>query len=312
MVMRVGGLASGMDIESMVNKLMDAERIPLVKLEQDKMMLEWKRDAFREVNRSMSELDSIILDMKLSKTYDSKSIYSSQPGAVIATGSSKSTNGSYNIKVDQLATNEMHVGDEREDKVMDTEFKDKTTIKFATYDDSGELIDRKVEMENGETYKDALKRINDEDNGVRAFYDSKSKQVVLESTQTGEFKPKEENLNSTGYEKQIVFNDDFFGEIGLTNTGEAPNYEDKFGGIVKAENAKFTYNDSLEITTQNNSCELNGINFQFNDVTNGNAKLTVTNDVDASFDKITAFVDKYNEVVEKLNKTQSEKSISRL
>ena len=72
MVMRVGGLATGMDIESIVNKLMEAERMPLVRLTQDRQMLEWKRDAFRDINKALLELDNMILDMKLSKTYFTK------------------------------------------------------------------------------------------------------------------------------------------------------------------------------------------------------------------------------------------------
>ena len=36
MVMRIGGLASGMDIDSMVEKLMQAEKAPLNKLYQNK------------------------------------------------------------------------------------------------------------------------------------------------------------------------------------------------------------------------------------------------------------------------------------
>src|SRR5690625_5758427 len=85
MVMRVGGLASGMDIEAMVNKLMEAERIPLEKMRQDQTKLEWKRDAFRDINRELLKLDELMLDMKLSRTYQSKSVTSSQDNAITAT-----------------------------------------------------------------------------------------------------------------------------------------------------------------------------------------------------------------------------------
>lgn len=70
--MRVGGLATGMDIEQMVNRLMDAERIPYRKMMQDRTTLTWKQDAFRDVNKSLLELDNLVLDMKLSKTYHLK------------------------------------------------------------------------------------------------------------------------------------------------------------------------------------------------------------------------------------------------
>src|SRR5690625_156206 len=104
MVMRVGGLASGMDIEAMVNKLMEAERIPLEKMRQDQTKLEWKRDAFRDINRELLKLDELMLDMKLSRTYQSKSVTSSQDNAITATARANSTPGSYLINVTQLAT----------------------------------------------------------------------------------------------------------------------------------------------------------------------------------------------------------------
>ncbi len=54
-MMRVGGLASGMDIEGMVEKLMEAERMPLVRLQQQQETLTWKRDSFRFSTRIHTE-----------------------------------------------------------------------------------------------------------------------------------------------------------------------------------------------------------------------------------------------------------------
>lgn len=57
MVMRIGGLASGMDIDSMVEKLMQAEKAPLNKLFQQKQKYEWQRDAYRDVNKKLKAFD---------------------------------------------------------------------------------------------------------------------------------------------------------------------------------------------------------------------------------------------------------------
>lgn len=293
MVMRVGGLATGMDIESIVNKLMDAERIPLVKLQQDKAMLEWKRDAFRDVNRAISELDSMMYDMKMSKTYNSKSVASSQENAVTATGATSASNGSYNINVERLATNEMHVGGKLGDDVdPNAALGEEGKFIFKTYDEKEQkMVEHVINVEANDTINSVMKKINNGDNNVRAFFDTQSKQVILETTRTGKY-------NEAG--KEIEFEVDGF----LTNRLKLNSGEGN--KVIDAQNAEFTYNDGLKIESQNNSYTLNGINFQFHDVTTGNAKLTVTNDVDASFEKIVKFVDKYNEVIEKLNATQQE------
>src|SRR5690625_2607096 len=100
-MMRVGGLASGMDIDQIVKQLMSAERIPLNKMQQDRTMLEWQRDGFRDINKKLSELDNMMLDMKLSHTYNSKIAASSQEGAVSATATTSAYDGTYDINVTQ-------------------------------------------------------------------------------------------------------------------------------------------------------------------------------------------------------------------
>ena len=48
--LRIGGLASGMDIDGIVSELMTAERMPLDKIEQKKIYTEWQRDDYRTMN----------------------------------------------------------------------------------------------------------------------------------------------------------------------------------------------------------------------------------------------------------------------
>lgn len=60
--MRIGGLASGMDIDQLVNDLMKAERIPLDKLYQKKQIFEWQRDAYREINKKLADFDQYLFN----------------------------------------------------------------------------------------------------------------------------------------------------------------------------------------------------------------------------------------------------------
>jgi flagellar hook-associated protein 2 len=47
---RLSGIASGMDTDSLVKKLMDAERIPFNKMKQNREKLAWQSDAYRKWN----------------------------------------------------------------------------------------------------------------------------------------------------------------------------------------------------------------------------------------------------------------------
>lgn len=61
-MVRISGLASGMDIDELVKSMMQAERVPLDKLTQKKQSSEWQRDDYRSMNTSLSELDTLIRD----------------------------------------------------------------------------------------------------------------------------------------------------------------------------------------------------------------------------------------------------------
>src|SRR5699024_10801142 len=176
--MRIGGLATGMDTEQLVDKLMAAERMPLDRMEQDKTKLTWKRDGFRDINKALLELDNMMLDMKLSKTYNTKTVSSSQENAVTATALTSTSNGTYSIKVEKLATSAINVSKEAididENQPLKQQNIDPREIKFWTYNEDGEEQEYKIDVDDGDTLNDILKKINDCDSPVRAFYDSQS------------------------------------------------------------------------------------------------------------------------------------------
>ena len=62
MVTRISGLASGMDIDTIVKGLMDAQRVPLDKLYQKKTYTEWQRDDYRTINTAIEEFETLITD----------------------------------------------------------------------------------------------------------------------------------------------------------------------------------------------------------------------------------------------------------
>ncbi|KEF40307.1 flagellar capping protein [Schinkia azotoformans MEV2011] len=105
MNMRIGGLASGMDIDQIVKDLMKAERIPLDKLKQKKQTLEWQRDDYRSMNTLLLDFRTELTQMKLTTKYRARSVTSSNEALATATASSAASRGSYTISnVTQLAT----------------------------------------------------------------------------------------------------------------------------------------------------------------------------------------------------------------
>lgn len=102
---RFGGLASGIDTDTIIKQLMQAERAPVDKLEQKKQTTEWKRDAYREINRSLMTLRNSAVDLSFSRNFYAKTSSSSDESRVSVVAGPSSGNTAIRIdSVEQLAT----------------------------------------------------------------------------------------------------------------------------------------------------------------------------------------------------------------
>jgi flagellar hook-associated protein 2 len=301
--MRVGGLASGIDTDSLVEQLMNAEKQKLYKMQQEQTKLTWQQDSYREVSTSLKSFDDMLTNMKLSTTYNQKTTTSSS-SAITATADSTASNGSYSIEVTQVATAAINVSTDRVggDNFNPNEpIGEQYTVSFTTYDQDGKEIPYNKTFNASDSLNDILKDITNSNAGVRASYDTQSGKVVMEKKYTGD-------LNEDIYDNdgkllsrnaEIDFGTDnafFTGFLNLKNENES-------GG----QNAKITYNGVLDVETAKNSYSLGGVTFNFVDKTDGPVRISVDNDVDAAYNKIKEFVDKYNEIIENINGRLDEK-----
>ncbi|TGB02363.1 flagellar hook-associated protein 2 [Halobacillus salinus] len=317
--MRIGGLASGMDIDKLVSDLMRAERQPMNKMEQDKQWLEWKRDSYRDVNKQLAELDDMAFEMKLERSYNSKNTSSSDP-AVSATATASAGNGTYTLDVKEVATAAYNYSENTITKSGDTfdpdaalssqqgKFKNginlTETFSLTTYNQDGSKNQQFFEVQGDKSLNEILKEISESDLGIRAFYDKSADKVMMERTETGNFN--QDDTEFLGAEIGFDGSNNF-----ITSTLDIKNGDNSSGSWKLNEkggsDAKFTYNNGLNITSHSNSYTLNGVNFEFNDVTDGNITVDVSNNVDEAIDNIVEFVDKYNEVIESLGDKTDEK-----
>lgn len=309
MVTRISGLASGMDIDQMVSDMMKAQKIPLDKMKQQKQWTEWQRDSYRDVNTKLNELLTMAKDMNYQKTYVSKKTTSSNEGAVSATASPSSSMGTYSIKIDKIATAAINTSQNKLSKSASQKvdpnkaFSEQSGVfnkdvangsfKLTTYGQDGASKEVTIDVATTDTLNGVLKKINDSGAGIRAFYDSASDKVVMERTVTG-------NFNKNGSE--IIFGSDT-GSTTFLNSVLQLDETKETGG----DNAKFVYNNALTVESTSNQYTINGIQLNLKNVTAGNETISVQTDTDATFDSIVKFVNKYNEIIESVNKKLDEK-----
>ncbi|WP_370223791.1 flagellar filament capping protein FliD [Cytobacillus sp.] len=102
---RISGLASGLDTESIIKDMMRAQRLPVDKLKQQRQTLEWQRDSYREVNLLLTNFRDSTLNMRLQSTFMTKNTSASNESKVTATAAATAGDVSYTIsKISQLAT----------------------------------------------------------------------------------------------------------------------------------------------------------------------------------------------------------------
>ena len=99
---KIGGLVSGMDIDSLMEKLMKAESSQMEKLQQQKTKYEWKRDAYREVNTKLKTFEeSALTSYGLQSSWNAKSVTASS--TAVSAVATANANGTLNIEEATLA-----------------------------------------------------------------------------------------------------------------------------------------------------------------------------------------------------------------
>lgn len=154
-------------------------------------------------------------------------------------------------------------------------------------------IDEKFLIQGSESLNSVMSKVNNSKLGVTMFYDSYSDKVTMTRKETGVY-------NENGQEIEFTDGDFLTQVLGFHNiTPDTP------GNYVKAENATFIIN-GLETSRQSNTFSMNGVTFTLKKTTDTPVTINVNNDNDALFENIKNFVDKYNELVEKIEKKLSE------
>ncbi|OQP09137.1 flagellar cap protein FliD [Geobacillus sp. 47C-IIb] len=285
--LRISGLASGMDIDQIVKDLMRAERMPLDKLYQKKQLLEWQRDDYRAMNTLLQGLDDYLFsNITLQSSMLKKTISSSNEAVVTATASASAANVATTIQVDQVATSAVWLSDEGVDKESFSVDADTTlTIKVTNGDGSTNTVEMTVKQ--GTTLDGLIAQLNSNANlGVSAFYDEQTGRISIMKKETGA-------------QASLVLDDEetanFFAEK-LGFTGAAA--EQELTGKTEGQDAQVTIN-GLKSSRSSNTFTINGVTYTVKGT--GTATVSVETDVDAMVNVIKGFVDKYNEVIAKIN-----------
>lgn len=124
-MLRITGMVSGMDTDATVKKLIQLEQTKVDSAKQDKQILEWKKEQYREIATAMKAFQDTYFDLlKPDTNFRSKSSFNLykatatlggvSTSAVSATATSNSNKGSIVLKsISQLATKDSYKSDSK-------------------------------------------------------------------------------------------------------------------------------------------------------------------------------------------------------
>ncbi|WMJ81308.1 flagellar filament capping protein FliD [Clostridium sp. MB40-C1] len=300
--MRMPGLATGTDTDAMVKAMTANYQVKIDKIGQDKQIMEWKQEFYREIIKDIKGLQNYfdpISDKYImsSSKFNPMKVTNNDEGSLGIKTDSTAQEGTYKINVTQLAKPAVISGEVLEKPngsavTLDTKLSDldPTVSGDVEFTINGKTV--KIAVATDTTIKSVIDTINsnkDLDGTVKASFDELSKKIVFSTTATG-----------SDAQLSVTCSNPGFGDFGSA-------------GTVAGKNADFTltYPDgrSEHITDQkSNKFTANGITYDLKAANTGDITFKIEkNNSDEIVKNIKGFIDDYNKIVEKIEGKLSEK-----
>lgn len=191
MAIRVSGLISGLDTDSLVQELVSAYSTKKEKYEKAQTKQEWKMDAWKTMNSKIYGFyTSSLSNMRMSTAYSLKTSTISDSKAATVTASSSAVNGTQKMKVNKLASSAYMTGGvvKLSDDKNDTGNK-KVTGSTALADmgiKTGSKIavnDTEIEITDGMTVNQLISKFKDA--GINASFDETNQRFFVNAKTSG-------------------------------------------------------------------------------------------------------------------------------
>ncbi len=306
MAMRMTGMMSGMDTESIIQELVAAKRTKVDDVKKKQTKLEWKQDTWKELNSKLKTLQSkYIANMRFRSSYSKKTTSVSNSNAVSVITGENAVNGVQSLQVKQLAKTgyltgaKMKSTDEGKltalSKLSDLAGGDSITgsgqIKFQV--GSKEIS---MEITADTTISDVMTQLKNA--GLNANFDEKQQRLFVSAKESGAASDFSiVGLDSNG---QVALN-----ALGISASSDGSSKIDGQDAIIYLNKAKFT--------NSTNSFEINGLTITaLNETKDGeNVTITTQDDTDGIYDMIKGFLKEYNSIMNEMDKLYNADSASK-
>lgn len=317
MAMRISGMYSGLDTESIISELVAAKSTKVTKLENEKKKLEWKQEVWQGLNSKIYSLySSKLTKMRYESSYGKRKTTSSDESVATVVAGDNSVLGAQTLKVNSLAQTGYLTG--AEIKATDSSGKtEKITAGTKLSAINKNLVGTKIKMKVGDGEEQEIELTEDmtvngllakfKGTGINATFDENNQRFFLNSKEMGkdaDFTITSDSMIDDGKGNQI----NALRALGLDLTATEEDYKDLYGTSSKA--VKLDGQDSEIVLNgatfkgNSNTFTVNGLTIDVKSVTapDETVTLTTTSDTDGIYDMIKDFFTDYNDMINSISK----------
>lgn len=303
---RITGLATGMDIDGMVNKMLTGDNMKLDQMKQGKQIEEWQQEAYIDIINDLKEFYDSYLDilapsetnLMSNLAYSGLKVQSSDENKIKAIALGGAAKGNYAVKVLQVAETARKQSDAfTEGTDLNTKLEtlgiSNGTMKFqvgdkefsVNVDNTKSIGDFLSDIRNTKLSSDSEEPLG---NHINISFSELTRKFTIETKKTGAT----ETLSISGTPAEILkINGSFTGKdakVSIKPPGETEYFESK------------TFNKNI-FTIDNIQYDIDGANI--NDEVNIDIKADATDKIE----KFRKFIDKYNSLIDKIKTKIDEK-----
>jgi len=299
MAMRLSGLMSGMDTESIVSQLVEARKTKVTKAVKAQKSLKYKQDAWKTLNTQILKLyNNALSNMRFEANFVKKTTKVSDSSVVSVITGEGAMNSVQTLEVNELAKSgyltggELKLAEGASSKKItgDTTLSDlgfdvagKGSIEIETIDENGETVKTPIIVDGSTTISSFVGGLRNA--GLNANFDENNGRLYISAKTSGEKNDFKINVLENGDKVLNVLKLD-------ANSGAQR---------VKGQDAEITLNGA-KYTSSTNSFNVNGLTLTVNAETDKPVTITTQDDTDGIYDMIKNFFKEYNSLINQMDK----------
>lgn len=284
MAVRMTGMISGMDTESLIQSMVDAQRMKNKKVSDKSQLLEWKQEKWKDLNTKLYKLYTEDLSkLRMQGNYSAKKVTTTNDSLLSVTGSSNAVSGTSSIIIESTASAQSSASN-----IFDSSVTTSTKIKDIA--NSSSLLG----FSNGDTIKIT--------NGTKVVDFTITEESTISEYIT-KLKSAGLNANFDNNQKRLFISGKESGTANAFTIKNETQANEVLGSMnnVAASDAKIQYN-GIPLTSSTNTISVNGLTINLKGADkNQTININVSNNTQANYDMIKKFVTNYNAILKEMN-----------